>query len=79
MTHPLSDEMCEQIADTTDRLFTSIEQKNMRAAADWQLEQCIEKVSQMLDVLELYGNIEKETSAELKKVFKKEMRPQEDN
>ena len=42
MTHPLADEVCRQLADTKDRLFTSIEMNNMRAAADWQLEQVIE-------------------------------------
>ena len=41
MPHPLTDEICRQIADTEDRLFTSIEMNNMRDAADWQLEQVI--------------------------------------
>ena len=41
MSHPLTDEICRQIADTKDRPFTSIEMNNMRVAADWQLEQVI--------------------------------------
>jgi hypothetical protein len=46
--HPLTDEFCRQIADTEDRLFTSIEMDNMRAAADWQLEQVIEWIEDNL-------------------------------
>ncbi len=44
MTHPLTDAICEQIADTEDRPFTAIERDNMRAAADWQLDQMIELI-----------------------------------
>ena len=40
--HPLTDAICEELADTEDRPFTSIEMDNMRDAADWQLEQVIE-------------------------------------
>ena len=40
--HPLTDEICRHLADTEDRPFTAIEMDNMRAAADWQLEQVIE-------------------------------------
>ena len=39
--HPLTDAICEELADTEDRPFTAIEMDNMRATADWQLEQCI--------------------------------------
>lgn len=41
MTHPLTDEICEKLADTEDRPFTAIEMDNMRGAADWQLEQVL--------------------------------------
>ena len=41
MSHPLTDDLCHQIADTKDRPFTSIERDNMRAAADWQLKQVL--------------------------------------
>jgi len=47
--HPLTDAICEELADTEDRPYafrycrlTYIEMINMRAAADWQLEQVIE-------------------------------------
>ena len=36
--HPLTDDICQQIAGIEDRELTSIEMDNMRAAADWQLE-----------------------------------------
>ena len=46
MTHPLTDAICEELADTEDRPFTDIEMDNMRAAYDLgrdaQLEQVIE-------------------------------------
>jgi hypothetical protein len=41
--HPLTDEICRQIADTKDRPFTSIEMDNMRRAADWQMKQAIDR------------------------------------
>ena len=47
--HPLTDAICEEIADTEDRPYafrycrlTYIEMNNMRAAADWQLEKVLE-------------------------------------
>jgi hypothetical protein len=40
--HPLTDEVCRQIADTKDRPFTSIEMNNMRAAYDKAFEDAIE-------------------------------------
>jgi len=46
--HPLTDEICRQIADTKDRPFTSIEMNNMRAAADWQLEQVIRWINETI-------------------------------
>ena len=42
MTHPLTDEICQNIADTEDRLFTSIERGNMRAAYDKGFADAIE-------------------------------------
>tara|TARA_B100001059_G_scaffold36147_1_gene29252 strand:- start:392 stop:718 length:327 start_codon:yes stop_codon:yes gene_type:complete len=45
-THPLTDDICERIADTEDRPFTSIEKDNMRAAYDKgredQLNECLD-------------------------------------
>jgi hypothetical protein len=46
MTHPLTDEICEGLANTEDRPFTDIEMDNMRAAADWQLEQVVKALNQ---------------------------------
>ena len=37
MNHPLTDEMCDQIQDS----IHPCDPANMRAAADWQLEQVI--------------------------------------
>ena len=38
MTHPLTDEICESLV----KEFVSIDPDDMRAAADWQLEQVID-------------------------------------
>ena len=37
--HPLTDDICDEIRET---IYLSVHPKNMRAAADWQLEQVIE-------------------------------------
>ena len=50
MTHPLTDAICEELANTEDRPFTDIEMDNMRAAADWQLDQAIEWLKHNADV-----------------------------
>ena len=39
--HPLTDETCERISLRCASTTTSLERNNMRAAADWQLEQVI--------------------------------------
>jgi len=74
--HPLTDEICRHLADTEDRPFTSIEMDNMRAAADWQLEQVIEWMK-----VNLIKHGFHEGYAYLYKDLKKAMRPatQEDN
>ena len=90
MTHPLTDEICEELADTEDRPFTAIEMDNMRAAADWQLEQVLEwmKVNLMKhDFYEGYAYLYDDCSQayireeELLKDLKEAMRPatMEDN
>jgi len=38
MTHPLTDEICDQIQDSVH----PCDPENMRTAADWQLEQVID-------------------------------------
>jgi len=52
--HPLTDAICEELADTEDRPFTSIEMDNMRDAADWQLEQVVQWIEDNL--LNPHGN-----------------------
>ncbi len=44
----MTDEICEEIADTTDRSLTSIEMDNMRRAADWQFEEDARSVEALL-------------------------------
>jgi len=39
--HPLTDETCERISSRCVSTTTSVERNNMRAAADWQLEQVL--------------------------------------
>ncbi len=81
--HPLTDEICEHLADTTDRPFTAVERGNMRAAADWQLEQVLEWLDKNLenysdnDVLVINGDCE--FTYQLREDLEKAMRPQEDN
>ena len=74
--HPLTDEMCELIADKEDRLFTSIEKSNMRVAADWQLEQDTEELKIILYRIRLLQPIAIDAIVE---EFKQKMRPQKDN
>ena len=42
MNHPLTDEICDQIQDS----IHPCDPANMRAAADWQLEQVIKWIKQ---------------------------------
>jgi hypothetical protein len=44
MTHPLTDEICDELADIED----AIEMDSMRAAADWQLEQVIKWLNETI-------------------------------
>ncbi len=44
MTHPLTDEICDQIQDS----IHPCDPENMRAAADWQLEQVFEWIKSEL-------------------------------
>ena len=45
MTHPLTDEICDQIQDSVH----PCDPENMRSAADWQLEQVIDWLRNNLD------------------------------
>ena len=47
MTHPLTDEMCEQLVPFL--LESRHDYQEMRAAADWQLEQVIQVWEQCME------------------------------
>ena len=77
MTHPLTDEICEQI---TDELSIFSIEDCMRAAADWQLEQVIEWLEEKGLLRYVYGDAfatldTYEVIADLRKA----MRPQEES
>ena len=79
MTHPLTDETIENIAPSAqwagDIGDTVFRHDDMRAAADWQLEQVIEWIKQG----HLY-DLEYHTHClDMITDLKKAMRPQEDN
>ena len=65
MTHPLTDEICDQIKDSVH----PCDPENMRAAADWQLEQVIQ-------FLEANTDLSVKTAL---RFIRPAMRPQEDN
>jgi len=48
MTHPLTDAICEGLANTEDRPFTDIEMDNMRAAYDLGRDAMLEQVLEWL-------------------------------
>ena len=76
MTHPLTDEMIEEIAqfepDLTEPLRLN-RAHDMRAAADWQFEQDAEYFAQYLIKIFGMGSEVAEVRVEW---FKEEMRPQ---
>ena len=82
MTHPLTDEMCEELScfylsnfgDTGEGIV-----QDMRAAADWQLEQCINELNGVLSLFQLSGKINEAERLSLLNVFKNAMRPQEES
>ena len=83
MTHPLTDDLAEDIApdaqwagDIGDTVFRH---SDMRKAADWQLEQCVHELNGILSLFQLSGKINKKERLSLLNVFKNAMRPQEDN
>ena len=49
MTHPLTDEICDQIQDSVH----PCDPADMRAVADWQLEQVIEWIKECPDCYDL--------------------------
>ena len=76
--HPLTDEMCEELScfylsnfgDTGEGIV-----QDMRAAADWQLEQVIEWLETALEYDPELANTRPYIHLDLKEA----MRPQEDN
>lgn len=76
MTHPLTDEMCGDIAENLPDYNA---ETCMRAAANWQLDRCTEELNGILSLFQLAGKIDEAGRAGLLNVFKKAMRPQEDN
>ena len=49
MTHPLTDEMMEAIHGNRPGYSNPFDEDDMRAAADWQLEQVIEQWEEVMD------------------------------
>jgi len=83
MTHPLTDEICDQIQDSVH----PCDPENMRTAADWQLEQVIEWMEVNLmkhDFYEGYAYLYDDCSQayireeELLEDLREAMRPQEE-
>jgi hypothetical protein len=69
--HPLTDEICDQIQDSVH----PCDPADMRAAADWQLEQVIEWIKEC-------PNYDLDFHSECRRMIadlKKAMRPQENN
>lgn len=78
MNHPLTDEVFGEIRPTVNEPGDGVI-AYMRAAADWQLEECIEELNALLYILEISGKIKEAESLEILNVFKRNMRPQENN
>ena len=78
MNHPLTDELCDNIAPWPIQRLPG-EYVSMRAVADWQLEQCVEELECLLSIFGTTGVIKEEAIPPLVALFKSNMRPQEDN
>ena len=80
MTHPLTDEIIEEIWEKTGPCDPAYfgerhpSPEEMRAAADWQLEQVIEQWEEVMDSTMTDIQVIREFDKRLKA-----MRPQEDN
>ncbi len=70
MTHPLTDEICDKIQDS----IHPCDPENMRAAADWQLEQVVSYLEHYTDPI-WYDRLTDEFES-LIHDLKKAMRPQ---
>ena len=68
MTHPLTDKMMDKIHGNRPGYSNPFDEDDMRAAADWQLEQVIDWIEEYLTA----GDVISES-------LKEAMRPQENN
>ena len=84
MNHPLTDDIIEsELATpahfTSGSLVGLFTHDDLRAAADWQLEQCVEELERLLSIFGVTGVIKEEAVPTMVELFKANMRPQEDN
>ena len=79
MSHPLTYEMMEKIHGNRPGYSNPFDEADMRAAADWQLEECVKEVDQMLLVLQVSDVINEPCRLGLLDGFKRYMRPQEES
>jgi len=68
----MTDKICDSIQDS----IHPCDPENMRAAADWQLEQCLEEVKRLFAVYESTGAIKKGVVPGFVELFKYHMRSQ---
>jgi hypothetical protein len=80
MTHPLTDDIIEEISVSYLKNCEGVK-SNMRSAADWQLEEVIDWLidASLYDYLYLSCDFARIDKKELITDLKKAMRPQEDN
>jgi len=78
MTHPLTDKDLEQFGipdDLRDHVTKIYFDKDMRSAADWQLEKCDDELGNILHCLALAGKITEEERIQIYALYKETMRP----
>ena len=79
--HPLTDEMCEGLMERTSKYpYTDDVIVDMRAAADWQLEQVKKKVKSKLKIWRRSGyGAGADAAEDFFEEVMQALRPQEDN
>ena len=79
MKHPLTDKMCLELSgfplDEIAEDWAECQREDMRAAADWQLEECDDELGNILHCLALAGKITGEERIQIYVLFKEAMRP----
>ena len=77
--HPLTDKMCLELSgfplDEMAEDWAEWQREDMRAAADWQLEECDDELGNILRCLALAGKITEEERIQIFVLFKEAMRP----